>query len=366
MQLKNTGFTKSVAEVNNKEGGNLMLAAVLEDIKHIELKEVPKPEPGYGETIVKVKACGICQTDFKAYTGERKNFTPPIIVGHEISGIVSEVGKGVKNFREGDEVIVSPAIYCGKCDYCKSGLEHYCVNGAVIGGDGFDDVRDGGFAEYVVVPETNLYKKPKQVSFSAAALAEPLAGSYKGMIEYSNLRLGEDVVIIGAGSMGLLLTQVASAAGAATLILIDIEDYKLEYAKKCGATHVINSKKESPREKVYDILPKGPDVIFEAAGVLDAASLAFDLCRRGSRINMFGVTTPGTIPVSPGHIHFTEIAMDASFSVTPRTMLKSVKLMEKGLVDTSKIITHEFPLHEISKALETMNLPERIKIVIKP
>jgi len=343
-----------------------MLAAVLEDVKKMKLKEVPKPEPGYGEAVIRVKACGICQTDFKAYTGERRNFTPPIIFGHEISGIVDKVGEGVKDFKEGDEVVVSPAIYCGKCDYCKSGLEHYCVNGAVIGGDGFEDVRNGGFAEYVVVPEANLYKKPESVSFSAAALAEPLAGSYKGMIEYSNLRLGEDVVIIGAGSMGLLLTQVASAAGAGTLILIDIEDYKLEYAKKCGATHVINSRREDPKEKVYQILPKGPDVIFEAAGVLDAASLAFDLCRRGSRINMFGVTTPGTIPVSPGHIHFTEIAMDASFSVTPKTMLKSIRLMEKGLVDPAKIITHEFSLQEISKALETMNSSRRIKIVVKP
>jgi len=343
-----------------------MLAAVLEDIKKMKLKEVPKPKSDYGDAVIKVKACGICQTDFKAYTGERRNFTPPIIVGHEISGIVDEVGKGVKDFKEGDEVVVSPAIYCGRCDYCKSGLEHYCINGATIGGDGFEDVRDGGFAEYVVAPEANLYKKPKSVSFSAAALAEPLAGSYKGMIEYSNLRLGEDVVIIGAGSMGLLLTQVALAAGAGTLILIDIEDYKLEYAKRCGATHVINSKKENPKEKVYQILPKGPDVIFEAAGVLDAASLAFDLCRRGSRINMFGVTTPGTIPVSPGYIHFTEIAMSASFSVTPKVMLKSIRLMEKGLVDTSKIITHEFSLQEISEALKTMNSPRRIKIVIKP
>ena len=343
-----------------------MLAAVLEDVKKMKLKEVPKPEPGYGEAVIRVKACGICQTDFKAYTGERRNFTPPIIFGHEISGIVDKVGEGVKDFKEGDEVVVSPAIYCGKCDYCKSGLEHYCVNGAVIGGDGFEDVRNGGFAEYVVVPEANLYKKPESVSFSAAALAEPLAGSYKGMIEYSNLRLGEDVVIIGAGSMGLLLTQVASAAGAGNLILIDIEDYKLEYAKKCGATHVINSRREVPKEKVYQILPKGPDVIFEAAGVLDAASLAFDLCRRGSRINMFGVTTPGTIPVSPGHIHFTEIAMNASFSVTPKTMLKSIRLMEKGLVDPAKIITHEFSLQEISKALETMNSSRRIKIIVKP
>lgn len=147
-----------------------MLAAVLENIKKMELKEVPKPKPGYGEVVTKVKACGICQTDFKAYVGERRNFTTPIIIGHEISKIVNKVGKGVTNFKEGEEVAVSPVIHCGKCDYCKSGLEHYCENGATIGGDGYEDVRDGGFAEYVVAPETSLYRKPRSISFSAAAL----------------------------------------------------------------------------------------------------------------------------------------------------------------------------------------------------
>ena len=115
-----------------------MLAAVLEGVRKITLKDIPKPEPGYGEALVKVKACGICQTDFKAYTGERKNFTPPIIVGHEISGIIEKTGKGIKDFKEGEEVIISPAIYRGRCEYCKKGLEHYCKDGAVIGGDGFE------------------------------------------------------------------------------------------------------------------------------------------------------------------------------------------------------------------------------------
>lgn len=271
----------------------------------------------------------------------------------------------MENFQKGDEVVVSPSIYCGKCDFCRTGREHYCQEGATIGGDGFEEVKDGGLAEYVLAPETVLYRKPESISFSQAALTEPLAGSYKGMIEYSKLRLREDVVIVGAGSMGLLLTQVASAAGAGTLILIDIEDCKLEYAKKCGATHTINSNKENPEKRIYEILPQGPDVIFEAAGVLEAASLAFGLCRKGSRVNVFGITTPGEIGVSPGHIHFTEIRVDASFSVTPGAMLGALNLMEKQLVDPSIIITHKFSLGEISKAFEVMYSPERIKIVIE-
>jgi threonine dehydrogenase-like Zn-dependent dehydrogenase len=343
-----------------------MLAAVLEGVRKMVLKEVPRPEPGAGEALVRVKACGICQTDYCAYTGARMNWQPGHIVGHEMSGIVEEVGHGVRTFKPGDEVIVSPASFCGQCEYCKSGLQHYCPNGAVIGGDGFERVLPGGFAEFVRAPVQTLYRKPVNLSFQAAALTEPLAGSYKGMIAYTRLTVGEDVVIIGAGAMGLLLTQIARAAGGGTLILIDIADYKLEYATKCGATHMINSMKEEPRNAVAEILPRGPDIVFEAAGALEAAQLTFDLCRRGTRINMFGVIVPGTISVSPARIHFSEIRMDASFSVTPKVMIKAIDLMEKGLVDVTKIITHELPLTDIQKALDIMGTVERIKVVVKP
>jgi threonine dehydrogenase-like Zn-dependent dehydrogenase len=343
-----------------------MLAAVLEGVRKMVLKDVPRPKPGPSEAVVRIKACGICQTDYCAYTGARMNWKAGHVVGHEMSGSVEELGPGVAGFKLGDEVIVSPAIFCGQCEYCKSGLEHYCPNGGVIGGDGFERVLPGGFAEFVRAPVQTLYRKPPNISFPAAALTEPLAGSYKGLIAYTRLTIGEDVVIIGAGAMGLLLTQIARAAGAGTLILIDIADYKLEYAKKCGATHTINSTKEDAKKAVARILPKGPDIVFEAAGALQAAELAFELCRRGTRINMFGVIVPGTIPVSPARIHFSETRMDASFSVTPRAMVKAIELMEKGLVDTTKIITHRIPLKEIHKALEIMGTTERIKVVVEP
>ncbi len=343
-----------------------MLAAVLEGVRKMVLKDVPRPTPGRGEAIVRIKACGICRTDYSAYTGERTNWNPGQIVGHEMSGIVEEIGEGVESFKPGDEVIVSPAIFCGQCERCKSGLQHYCPNGAVIGGEGFDNVLPGGFAELVRAPIQTLYLKPRNISFPAAALAEPLGGSYKGMISYTRLTVGEDVVIIGAGGMGLLLTQVAHAAGAGNIILIDIADYKLDYARKCGATHTINSTKEDPKKAVSAILPKGPDIVFEAAGALQAAELAFALCRRGTRINMFGVIVPGTIAVSPATIHFLETRMDASFSVTPLVMVKAIDLMRKALVDTSKIITHQIPLKEIQRALDIMGEVERIKVVVVP
>jgi len=343
-----------------------MLAAVLEGVGKMVLKEVPKPVIKKNEVLVRVKSCGICQTDYSAYTGRRTNWTPPMILGHEISGVIEEVGDEVENWKPGDEVILSPVISCGDCDNCRLGLGHYCRNGKVIGGEGQKVVLPGGFAEYVAVPTSVLYRKPENVSFDSAALTEPLAGSYKGMIEYSNLRLGEDVVIIGAGAMGLLLLELAVAGGAGNSIVIDVVDERLNKAKELGATHTINSRKVDPKEAVYDIIPNGPDIVFESAGVLEAARLAFELTRRGTRVNMFGVIIPGTIPVSPAEIHFNETRVDASFSVNPRVMTKAVSLLQKGKVDPGKIITHRFPLTEIDKALSAMELPERIKIVINP
>ena len=342
-----------------------MLAAALEDVRKMVHREVPTPIAGVGEVVVRMKACGICQTDFCAYTGRRMNWRKGMIVGHEMSGVIDTLGEGVQGFKVGDPVIISPAVACGQCSYCKRGLQHYCPNGWSIGGEGFENVWDGGFAEYVKAPVQALYHKPENISFEAAALTEPLAGSYKGMIAYSQMSLVEDVVIIGAGGMGLLLTQVARAAGAGRLVVIDLVDFKLDVAKQCGATHAINATKiDNPKKAVYDILPEGPDLVFESAGVLEAASLTFELCRRGTRINMFGVIVPGTIPVSPADIHFTEIRMDASFSVTPAVLLKSIRLMETGLCDPEKIISHKIPLTDIHEALRIMETPERVKVVV--
>ena len=343
-----------------------MKAAVLEGVKNLVVKDIPTPIATSDMALVRVKACGICMTDYKAFSGERTNVNFPTICGHEFSGVVEQVGDNVKFFKPNDEIIASPVSNCGICEDCRSGLAQYCKNGAVIGGDGMDTIIDGAFAEYVLVPENSLYHKPKNINFNAAALAEPLAGSYKGMIEYSELKISEDLVIIGAGGMGLLASMIAERAGAASIIMIDIEDWRLEFSKKCGATHLINSQKTDPIKAVYEILPNGPDIVFEAAGPLAAAQLAFELCRRGTRVNEFGVTTEGTIEISPADVHWKETRVDASFSVYPRAMQRSIRLIEKGFVDPNKIITHKFKLDDINEAMKTMKSPERVKIIINP
>ena len=344
-----------------------MLAAVLHDFDKLVLEDVPAPRAtDFGDVVIRIKSCGFCATDYKAIKGIRRNITFPSIQGHEPSGVVAEVGPGVSRFAVGDEVIVQPLGHCGFCKSCRLGLTHYCENAFVLGGDGPDDVRDGAFAQYLLTKERTLYPKPAGISFDAAALTEPLAGAWKGVIAHSEMRVGDDVVVIGVGSIGLLCMMVAKAAGAARLIAVDTSDYALANALDLGATHAINPAAEDAKKRVYEIIPDGPDLIVEAAGPIQAVQLMVDLRRRGTRWNVFGITTHERFELDGGLTHFLEGRQDASFGTTTVSMMKSIRLMETGLIDTERIISHRFPLAKIHEAIEVMGSPQRNKIIINP
>jgi threonine dehydrogenase-like Zn-dependent dehydrogenase len=344
-----------------------MLAAVLHDFNDLRLEQVPVPRAEeIGDVVVRIKSCGICATDYKAIKGIRRNVTFPAITGHEPSGVVAEVGSGVSHVKVGDEVIVQPLVHCGCCNHCRAGNTHYCENGFVTGGDGPKEVRPGAFAEYMRTKESSLFAKPARVSFDAAAVTEPLAGAWKGVIQYSEMKIGDAVVIIGVGSIGLLCMMVAKAAGAGQLIAVDISDYALRKARELGATNVVNPAREDAKRRVYEIMREGPDLVVEAAGPIEAVRLMVDLRRRGTRWNVFGITTHEEFRLDGGLTHFLEGRMDASFGTTPLAMSKAIRLMETGLVDTEKIISHRFPLAQIDEALDVMASPEHNKIIIHP
>jgi L-iditol 2-dehydrogenase len=344
-----------------------MIAAVLHDFDHLVLEEVrvPKPE-NLGEVVVRIVSCGICATDYKAIKGIRRNVKFPLIAGHEPSGIVAEVGPGVTHFKPGDEVIVQPSGFCGYCQHCRSGNTHYCEHAFTTGGDGPLDVWPGAFAEYMKTREPCLFLKPQEISFDAAAITEPLSGAWKGVIQYSQIQVGEDIVVIGVGSIGMLCLMVAKAAGAGRLIAVDVSDYALRNALKLGATHVINPAREDAKTRVTEIIPDGPDVIIEAAGPIAAVKLMVDLRRRGTRWNVFGITTHETFELDGGYTHFLEGRMDASFGTTTLAMLRAIRLMERGLVDPEQIISHRFPLSRLHEALAVMGSPDHNKIIVNP
>ena len=343
-----------------------MLAAVLEDFGRLVLREVPTPQPGPQEVLVRVRACGFCATDFKAIMGIRRNVTFPFIPGHEPAGIVESVGPGVTAFKPGDEVIIQPSGFCGVCRECRLGRTHYCRSAYTTGGDGPPDVRPGSFAEYVVTGANTLYPKPPGISFDAACRAEPVSGAWKGLIHMSQMQLGDDVVVIGAGGIGAYCLMVARAAGAARLVAVDVSDFALETARALGATHTVNPRRCDARSTIMDIIPDGPDVVIEAAGPIDAVKLMVSLLRRGTRWNIFGITTHETFELDGGLMHFLEARMDASFGTNPLAMEKAIRLIAGGLVNPEKVISHRFALADIHRAVEVMAGDRRNKVIINP
>ena len=341
-----------------------MLAAVLKGVNELVLEDVPRPEPGPTHVLVKLRATGICATDHKAVRGRRRNVSFPKVLGHENAGVVAEVGSVVRHLKPGDPVILSPRGYCGFCETCRKGLLHYCPEGFSTGGDGSDNILPGGFAEYMVTEQNNVYPKPEDLSWVAAALTEPLSGAWKGVIQYSQMSIGEDVVVIGAGGIGLLCVMVAHRAGAGSLVVADVSEYALRNAARLGATHTLNPLTCDVREEVYRIIPRGPDLVIEAAGPIEAVDLMFELRRRGTRVNLFGITTDEKFRLDGGRTHFLETRMDASFSTTPLAMTMAIRLQERGLVNAEEIVSHRFPLTEIEKAMAVMDSSERNKVVI--
>jgi len=344
-----------------------MLAAVLCDFNDLRLETIPRPRPSEpSHVLVRVQSCGMCATDYKAIKGIRRNVSFPFIAGHEVSGVVAEVGSGVSHFKIADEVICQPLGHCGFCRHCRSGNTHYCESAFTTGGDGPEEVWPGGFAEYMLTRESCLFAKPADISFDAAALTEPLAGAWKGVIQYSQMRVGDDAVIIGVGGIGLLCLMVAKAAGAARLIAIDTSEYARNNALGLGATHVIDPADGDAKSRVYQIIPGGPDLVVEAAGPIEAVRLMVNLLRRGTRWNVFGITTHERFELDGGLVHFLEARMDASFGTTPLAMSRAIRLMERGLVDPELIISHRFGLGDIHRAIEVMESPSHNKVIINP
>jgi threonine dehydrogenase-like Zn-dependent dehydrogenase len=344
-----------------------MLAAVLHDFNRLELEDVPRPVPqAPGTVVVRIKSCGICQTDYKAIKGVRRNVKFPLIAGHEPSGVVADVGPGVTHFKPGDEVIVQPSGFCGFCKHCRMGNTHYCEHAFTTGGDGPEEVWAGAFAEYMLTKEGTLFRKPKNLSWDAAALTEPLSGAWKGVIQYSQMQVGDDVVVLGVGGIGLLCMMVARAAGPGRLIAIDPSPIARANAKRLGATHVVDPAGGTAKEQVYAILPDGPDLVVEAAGTISAVKLMVDLRRRGTRWNVFGITTHETFELDGGLTHFLEGRMDASFGTTSLAMQSAIRLIERGVINPEEIISHRFPLMKIHEALDTMSKPDRNKVILQP
>lgn len=327
-----------------------------------EVREMAFSAPGPHEVFVRNKVCGICGTDVHIYHGEKgsADVTPPVVLGHEYSGQVVAVGSEVTAVKVGDCVTIDPNIYCGKCYHCRKGQKQFCDSMIAVGVN-----FNGGFAEYSMVPETQVFPMKPEVGFEAMAMAEPLACCIHG-IEQVSIKSGDLVVIVGGGAIGLLMVQLARLRGAGTIVLSEPVAARREIGLKVGADYAIDPLASDPLAQVQAITGrKGADVIIECVGKVFATKQAFDLADRGARLLLFSVPAPGTTFDMPLMDVFNkELKIYGSF-VNPDTHQEAVDLINAGRIQIAPLITHRYPIEKLEEAIHMQMSAESIKVVVK-
>lgn len=336
-----------------------MLAAVFEKVGQLVLQEREIPSITSDQEVkIKIEAASICGTDVHILSDPPGHpATPGIIQGHEYVGDVVEIGNAVKNVNVGDRVIVDPTFTCGYCTYCQMGNSHMCEHMSTFG-----IFLDGGFTTYSVVPASNVYKISKQVPPEIAALAEPLSCVINGS-EKVKVQPGDSVVILGAGPMGQLFTQVIKAAGAGTIICVDLSDFRLKYSKISGATHIVNPNNQDVIEVVREVTGIGADVVIDCVGVL--FNQAMELVRRGGQILLVGMNSHAKPAINQYDITRNEITVKGTY-IQNHHFPKVIKILESNLLNLEDLITHKITLDQIHEGIEIMRKGEAIKIIVYP
>ncbi|GIN91717.1 alcohol dehydrogenase [Siminovitchia terrae] len=336
-----------------------MLAAVFEDVGMLTLKEVDPPQiKRDNEVKIKVEVASVCGSDVHILADPPSHpATKGVIQGHEFVGKVVEAGEDVKNVSVGDRVVVDPTTVCGHCYYCQTGIQNLCENFSTIG-----IFEDGGWSPYSVVPSQNVYKISEQIPPELAVFAEPLSCVINGS-EKIQTNVGDHVVILGAGPMGQLFTQVQKAAGAGKIIVVDLSDYRLGYAKKSGATNIVNPNNEDVEKIVENLTSIGADVVIDCVGVL--FDQAINLVRKGGKVLLVGMNNHVNTPINQCKITQKEITVKGTV-IQNYQFSKVIKILEAGILNLECLITHRMTLNNIHQAIDTMKRGEAIKILVYP
>ena len=343
-----------------------MKAVMYYGVGDVRYEETDVPEIGPGELLVKIGTALTCGTDVKTYKRGHpiliKN--TPALFGHEYAGTIEEVGAGVKGFEAGMRVVATNSAPCGECFFCKRDMPNLCAKLK-------DSLVNGAFAEYIRVPEAvvrwNTKQIPDSLSFRDAALSEPLACVVHG-IEESNIRLGDTVVVIGAGPIGQMLIMLAKKNGASTVIASDLAQLRRDIAKKAGADVVVDPSKENPIERVREETSGfGADVVIEAVGIPQTWEQGVEMTRDAGTTVLFGGAASGTkFEIDTVRFHYGQLTIKGVFHLKPRHVEQALKLIIAGDVNPDLLITHEMPLEKITDALEKMSKGQTMKVAISP
>jgi L-iditol 2-dehydrogenase len=269
-----------------------MKALVLKDYKQFAYEEVPTPQPGPDDVLVAVKACGICGSDVHGMDGSSGRRIPPLIMGHEASGVVAETGSQARRWKPGDRITFDSTVYCGDCWYCRRGEVNLCEHRRVLGVSCQEYRRNGAFAQFVSVPERIVYRLPENLAFEQAAMAEAVSVAVHAVLR-SPVKLNDTTVVVGAGMIGLLVIQVLRQTGCRRIVAVDIEDQRLKMARQVGADEAFNPNTEKVPQRVRDLTDgRGADVSFEVVGFGPTLGTAVECLRKGGAAVLVGNLKP--------------------------------------------------------------------------
>jgi len=329
---------------------------------HVELRHIPRPEPGPGEVMLAVRAAGICGTDLHIYHDEYPT-QPPVVLGHELAGEVAAVGEGVTLVAAGDPVTTETYFHlCGRCRFCRGGQPNLCPERRSIGSG-----VNGGFTEYVVVPERNVHRLPESVSYQEGALTEPLACVVRGALELPKLSAGDVAVISGPGAIGLLTLQVALATGATVVMLgTSADQRRLDLARELGATAAIDITQDDPSPVVQELTAGwGADIVYECSGAGAAALGLLEQVRRGgqyAQIGLFGKPVAWDLD----RVCMKELRVTGSNATVPSAWRTALRLLASGKVRTAPLISDVYPLGAWQDAFARFERRDGVKLLLDP
>jgi len=324
------------------------------------LEEVPIPEIGINDVLIKIQSTSICGTDVHIYNWDawaQKTIPVPMIVGHEFVGVIAEVGSNVHDFKPGDLVSGEGHLVCGRCRNCLAGRRHLCMNTSGVGVN-----REGAFAEYLSIPVTNVWYCDPNIPKDILSCFDPLGNSTHTALSFD--LLGEDVLITGAGPIGIMAVAIAKHAGARNVVITDVNEYRLALAEKMGATKTVNVSKEKLEDTQKELgMHEGFDVGLEMSGNPTALnSMLTNMCH-GGKIAMLGIQPPGTA-VDWNTVVFNGLTIKGIYGREMyETWYKMTSMIQSGL-DISRIITHHFNYDEFEKGFEAMRSGQSGKVIL--
>ncbi|WP_292563961.1 zinc-dependent alcohol dehydrogenase family protein [Mesorhizobium sp.] len=339
-----------------------MKAVRLEAVGGITLRDVDMPDIGADELLVRIEACGVCGTDRHLFHGEFP-CTPPVTPGHEFSGLVEAIGKSVSGFAIGDRVTGDPNIACGRCARCHAGQINLCSNLRAIGIH-----RDGGFAEYLALPQKQAFVLPAGLDPMHGAFCEPLGCCLHG-VDLAGIKPGSSVVVLGGGVIGLLTVQLARLAGATTIILSTRQASRRALAEDLGATMTIDPTTADVIDAIagpVGLVPGGVDVVFECAGVRETVEQSMRLARAGGTVVIVGVTPQGMkAEFEPFDLLFRELKVLGSF-LNPYTHRRAAELIASGTIEIDRLISRQVSLEEAPAVIANPPAPGEVKVLVVP